>query len=541
MAGRIDKFSYMFTENRFPKLFGVAFVCVALLVYAVVATPHYDDGFNAAPIIGVPFYSDYFQLYVPFFKPLTAILLPVRYLPYPLSFAVAALIHVSLMAAASYLTFLIARRYVQTKTATLAAFITLYVLFMHESFMPTRPEGVLLLTFLAIVYLSDTWRFTSQMRYLLAAAVLTGVLALPMHANASIAYIYLALFTLWQRSRLTIQDWTKLVTTLVGASLLGVAVLLIPDPLALVNLLTKYSGESQRFTFFLGEIRRFMFFLRPYPLLPIVLFFGTVGLTATFTRMFTNSIPLQSYVLQFARRYAGILIFVLSVLIGLAFLPSAEWPHYLVYYAPPLSILAALAYWQRRPRLWAALAMCALVMAAIALELIALAILRDNLEAWIITSLLFGLAIAALLGVSWISGRRSWLVAALMLGAIVRLGLMSADYQAYGHIAHTVQERAIEVDAETIMGPPQLNWAFAKDHFIAITSISDDAPGLEFGLVALPQNWYRDKWLGIASESCEFGEAKPIVLSSFVSNKLRETEWETMTIECTRSSNPSPT
>ena len=179
------------------------------------------------------------------------------------------------------------------------------------------------------------------------------------------------------------------------------------------------------------------------------------------------------------------------------------------------------------------LAMSALVIAAIALELIALAMLRDNLEAWIITSLLFGMPIAALLGASWISGRHAWLIAALMLGAIVRLGLMSADYHAYGHIAHTVRERAVEIEAETILGPPQLNWAFAEDNFIAITHLSQRAPEVANGLLALPDIWYKDRWLGIVSESCVFGESEPISLNSLVSNKLRETQWETRSIVCT--------
>ncbi len=272
-------------------LFLALSVCISLLSYALLATPLYDDGFNADLIVGAPFYSDYFELYIPFSKPLTAILIPAKYLAYPWSFAAATLIHVLLMSAASYLTFLLAHRYVPTKTATLAAFITLYALFTHETFMPTRPEAILLLTILAVVYLSDTWRLTSKLRYLLAAAALTGVLALPMHTNACIAYIYLGLFTLWQRQQLAMGDWTRLIATLGGSSVLGMIVVLAPDPSALVELLAEYSGDRQRFTFLIGEIRRFTFFLRPYPLLPIVLFFGTVGLTASATRMFTDSTP----------------------------------------------------------------------------------------------------------------------------------------------------------------------------------------------------------------------------------------------------------
>ena len=272
-------------------LFLALSLCVSLLGYALIATPLYDDGFNASLISGAPFYSDHFKIYIPFFKPLTAILIPVRYLPYPWSFAAATLIHVLLMASSSYFTFLIARRYVSAKAALLAAFITLYALFAHETFMATRPEALLLLTILGVVYLSDTWRLTGQMRYLLAAAALTGALALPMHTNASIAYIYLGLFIFWRRRQLSTGDWATFVATLGGSSLLGMTIILVPNPSALVELLTEYSADGQRFTFFVGEIKRFTFFARPYPTLPIVLFFGTVGLTASATRILTDSTP----------------------------------------------------------------------------------------------------------------------------------------------------------------------------------------------------------------------------------------------------------
>ena len=516
------------------------FASIALIAYALLATPLHDDGIDGNMIFGVPFYSDYFDLYHSFFKPIVAILLPVRYLPYPWSFTAAAFFHVLMMAAISYLTFLVARRYIPTKASALASIITLYALFTHETFMPTRPESLLLATFLGIVYLCDTWRLTGQIRYLLIASALSGVVALPSHPNASIAYIYMALFALWQWRSLTKRDWVWLIAALIVSSLVGMAIILFPDPSALITLYTDYSSAgSHRLSFITGEIRRFTFFLRPYLMLPVVLFFGTVGLTAVVKRIATDS-NLQSHVLIFARQYAGILIYGLAALIGLALLPSAEWPHYLVFYVPVLAIFAALAYRQKPPGLRIGLAGGALVTAAIIAELVILATLRDHLEAWIITSLLFGVPIAALLSVSWIRRDSRWLIAALALGMIVRLGLMSADYHAYNHIENVVRERATEIGADTIMAPPQLIWAFAKDDFIAITYLSEDAPRVEFGLVALPRIWYRDRWLDIASESCEFGASEPIDLNSFVSNKLRETQWETMIIECIQSTRPSP-
>ena len=198
----------MFAPHRKHILttFTAIFIFAALLLYALLATPLHDDGIDGNMIFGVPFYSDYFGLYHSFFKPIVAILLPVRYFPYPLSFAVATLVHVVMMAVSSYLTFLVARRYVPTKVAALASLITIYALFTHETFMPTRPEGLQLAATLGIVFLCDTWRFTGQTRYLLIASFLAGAIVLPSHPNASIAYIYMALFMFWQRRKLT---WQK--------------------------------------------------------------------------------------------------------------------------------------------------------------------------------------------------------------------------------------------------------------------------------------------------------------------------------------------
>ena len=69
---------------------------------------------------------------------------------------------------------------------------------VHPRSAPSdAPRGALLLTILTVVYLADTWRLERKSRYLLAAGALTGALALPMHTNASIAYLFLAVFALW--------------------------------------------------------------------------------------------------------------------------------------------------------------------------------------------------------------------------------------------------------------------------------------------------------------------------------------------------------
>ena len=114
----------------------------------------------------------------------------------------AALVHGLFVGASAYVTYLIARRYVPAQVAAGGGIVALYALFTLDPLAPMRPEGPLLLTILAVVYLADTWRLTGEAKYLLAAGALTGALALPMHTNASIAYLFLGLFALWHVRRL---------------------------------------------------------------------------------------------------------------------------------------------------------------------------------------------------------------------------------------------------------------------------------------------------------------------------------------------------
>ena len=390
----------------------LAFVCAAFLLRAWLAIPVIDDGLIGNAILDAPYYSEYHEVYLPFFKPFTTVLMPLRFVPYPTSFALVALVNGLLIAASAYVTYLIARRYMPARVAVGGAIVALYALFTLDPLPPTRPEGPLLLTILAVVYLADTWRLTGQARYLGAAGALTGALALPMHTNASIAYLFLGFFALWHVRRLRVRDWAGLTGGLVISSLVGLVLILVPSPSDLLTLLTEHAGERHRFTFIVGEVRRFTFLLRPAPLLPAVLFFGAVVLTVLFRERASIAAEWSGFV----QRYATLLMLGLAVFVALAFLPSAQWNYYLVYYVPVLAVFAAVAYECRRPSVRLGVGVGCVVVAAICLEAAALFLLRDDFEAWVFTGLAYGVVAAVLLCVSWVSGRRAWLAAALILG-----------------------------------------------------------------------------------------------------------------------------
>lgn len=394
-----------YSTNRRLYIGLLTLVCAALVLRAWLLVPTQDDGLIGNTILSKPYYSDFHEVYLPFFKPLITALMPLGLVPHPVAFALAAMVSALLIAASACLTYLIARRYAPTHVAVGAAIIAFYALFTLDPVPPMRPEGLLLLTVLAIVYLADTWRLKRDSRYLLVAAALTGALALPMHTNASIAYLFLALFALWHVRELQLRDWLCLVGGLAISSTAGLAIILVPSHSNLLTLLGEHAGEGFRFTFIVGEFRRFTFLLRPAPLLPVVLFFGTVGLVVLLRERARIAPELSGFV----RRYPTLLMLGFATFFALAFLPSAEWGHYLPYYVPALAVFASVAYEHHRPSLGVGIAVGGLVVAAISMEAAALFLLRERMEAWVLAGLVYGWGAAVMLCVAWVSSRKEWL------------------------------------------------------------------------------------------------------------------------------------
>ena len=333
-----------------------------------------------------------------------------------------------------------------------------------------------------------------------------------MHTNASIAYLFLGFFALWHVRRLRLRDWAGLTGGLVISSLVGLVFILAPSPSDLLTLLTEHAGERHRFTFIVGEVRRLTFLLRPAPLLPVVLFFGAVTLVV----LVRERARIAAEWSGFVRHYAVLLMLGVAAFVALALIPSAEWNYYLVYYVPVLAIFASLAYERCRPRLRVGMGVGCLVVAAICFEAAALFLLREDFEAWVFTGLAYGVVATVLLCVSWVSGRRAWLAAALILGVVVRLGLMAADHEAHADVVAALRERAAEVGG-IVLGPPELGWAFARYDLHPIEHKWNESRPAGIGAIATREGFAKPGW----SDSCTFSEVEPIPMSSFVSNRFR--------------------
>ncbi len=469
----------------------LAVIAAAFALRVWLATPFFDDGVIGSTILGKPYYSEYHNLYVPYYKPWVTALMPARFIPYPASFAYAAAIQTLAFAASAWLTYLLARRYLAPRAAALAGVITIYGLFLHGVLPPTRHEGPLLLSLTAAAYLADTWRATGKTRYLAGAAAAAGVLALPMHTNASIVYLFLGIFALWHWRRMGGRDRAVFFGTLAAASIAGLAIVLAPSPSDLIAHLAEFSTESGRFTFLLGEAERFAFLLRPAPMLSVTLFLGMVVLWA-FWREGSGVIAKSA---DFARRYSTIVMLGLAAFIGLALLPSATWPMYLVYYLPTFAVFAALAYERERPSRRTALTACGPLLAAIGVEAAVLSVLRDPVEAWIVAGVVASALAAALFCAAWGSGRREWLAAALVLLVALRIGLTAADHNAYNNVAAMVRARAAEIGGVVVAGPPMLAWAFARDDFHPIMHPWYEPTRVENGVAAIHDYGWKQGWL----------------------------------------------
>ena len=331
--------------TRAGKLTLVAAVVVLLLIDAAITPPTWDDVVLSHRILGSPpFYDAHFDMYLPVFKPLAAIQLPARFFPYPWSYLYVSLTHAVLLAAGAWLTYRVALRYVRRDMAAVAGGLTLLLTAAHYWNTPTRPEAWLLAVLLGVVYLCDTWRLTGRTAYLAAACVLAGALGLSMHTNASIIYIYLALFALWRFQKFTLRDWTVGAGALATSSLVGLGVLLVPQPDALFELLDHYEGRAN-WDIAIREFERWRWYavhLRVEPLFPMSVVFGATVITAVAVRR-----PGLADARSFAERYAGLLIIGLAAFIGLGVLPSAAHPQYAAFYLPTLTVLAVLAYRHR--------------------------------------------------------------------------------------------------------------------------------------------------------------------------------------------------
>ena len=516
----------------------LAAVALALLVDAAITTPTYDDVVLSYRILGSPpFYDDHFDMYWPVFKPLGAIQLPARFFPYPWSFLYVSLTHAILLAAGAWLTYKMALRYAGRNVAAMAGGLTLLLTATHYWNNPTRPEAWLLALLAGVVYLCDTWRLTGRTTYLAAACALAGALGLSMHTNASIIYIYLGLFAWWQWRQFAFRDWAVGVGTLAASSLVGLGILLVPQPEALFATLDYYDSRASWDIVIREFVRWRRFVQSPFePLFPMSMVFGATVITAIAVRR-----PGFACLRSFVERYAGLLIVGLAAFIGLAVLPSAPWPQYTAYYMPTLTVLAALA-WRHRPspRVRALACWVGTVGATGALAVGWLVYPHlpapSPSEGWLPFAMAFAMSVyfvvlAGTLCAGWLARRWQLVACALIISILVAFAISGRRYVNHWHEVQQLRQLAEIHEVEVIYANSHA-WQFTDSPYNRpLNALKRGAEQIDPGLVFL-----RDAKLdfdALTQEGCDVTTLGRLESYSFLQRKMiPETGLEVWLIRC---------
>ena len=157
--------------------------------------------------------------------------------------------------------------------------------------------------------------------YLFLAAGITGVVALPIHTNASILYIYLGLVLWFYRRLLSCRDGLLAVVTLAVSTAMGIAIVLFPEPDSSLRFIRDISSDGYRLTFVLSEVERVLRGaannVHAYP----TLFFVGVAVALLGRRWRTAAGACSRLV----EENLPLALYPIAVFAALAFLPSAPW------------------------------------------------------------------------------------------------------------------------------------------------------------------------------------------------------------------------
>lgn len=314
---------------------------VLMILYSWFLTPNYDDGFNAYFIRNTidfenSFYSEYFKMRFPVMKlPVIIIAMGFTYL-FPTSFMLPAMLGAILSVVCSCLAYKIVRFYSDRSQALFCSILFLYGLVTHHWVSPTRFELWLLVAFLWIMYLSESYLRDQRLSKLVQIAFIVGVIGLPLHSNASMLYVFLILYIVFNKSLFSFRNIIIFGALTILFSGLGLLIVLIPDPAESVEFFKMMSIEGgQRSIPNIFNLGRFLYFLQHDYYKYLSVFFIMLGIVSLFINQQYSWDLLSSKV----RIYQNILLFSASALISIEFLPAARWPVYFVYYLFPLSFL----------------------------------------------------------------------------------------------------------------------------------------------------------------------------------------------------------
>jgi hypothetical protein len=321
-------------KEKVPGRIYWVFIALICLVRGALIIPNLDDGINFLHLYNTmgwkhPFYNDYFGQPFHFNRPLILLYALLYTFVGSPAFRLIALVHAAELFACIGLFYACVRRYASEEASQAGALLFLYFLFVQPYLSPTRPETTVLLCALATFWLCDRFSDTRNVRYLCCAGALTFLVALPMHTNGSIPFMYLALFTITQRRQLSRGPAIQLALCSLLCGLAGATLLLYPHVSSFAQALALFSYDGSRFGMFTGEYVRLRQFVKNYYNFPLMLLL--VALAAGLLLSEYRDLTLSGL-----KRYRSLFMFLLAVVLGLVVLPAATWEVYAVYYLLPL-------------------------------------------------------------------------------------------------------------------------------------------------------------------------------------------------------------
>ncbi|NCO68946.1 MAG: hypothetical protein GW878_00265 [Acidobacteria bacterium] len=426
------------TQGR-PSLALVLVGVVSLALYVVLLTPNFDDGVNASHIAntaaGRAFESDVFRTPFPFQKPQT-VLSAFIWSRSPANFVPLAVLHGALILSSVILFFSLARRTVSFPEAQTATGIFVFFLLTHNWLSPTRPEMVLLTLGLSVVRLCQAFLETHREGALFLAAVMTGLLGVPTHTNASIIMIFFILFLVLKRAEIGRLAIFRVGGVLGLSILLGILIVVLPEPEGTLRFMWKIKNDGERFTFVLGEVERLSFLAR-------FLFYRTLTLTlvgVAVARLVQHS-PRELF--TEAHRGLGLLFgWGIATFFVFLILPAALWSAYALYHLPWFALLAAMQWKRWRPSGWTRL-LPAMVVTVLLILGVVINLTHRSLDLFDLAK--YGCLVLPLLLVVALRGmgKQVTLMPVLAIGLAFKLFLMLADSQAFRQAAMLIRQRSV--------------------------------------------------------------------------------------------------
>ena len=318
----------------------------------------------------------------------------------------AAMLHAALIAAAAWLTYKVARRYAAPNVATLAGLLTLFALTATANFPAIRPEAI-----------SDSHADGSglSVRHLAigrqpetpGVRLRAGRCAWAANAQQRIDYLHLSRAVRHLAAQPSDPPGLGSVAigTLTASSLVGLAIVLVPHPSHLFELLRQLGVDGQRYTFVMGEIRRFLFLgaARAAAFADDVPGAGGIGRHRAGAAGFAAGTMFRAPVLGRSNRRALRLRWLGGGAGGRSGCPTCT------------SISPLCAYWARSRTTGARPCGCrfragAVMLAVIALEVPVITAMRGGLREWMVVGLVYSAIATPLLCWSWYKGESTMVV-----------------------------------------------------------------------------------------------------------------------------------